>query len=173
MRMTQVNDIYIDYLITQNAQATATGCAALLEDQIKHDAFTRMLHTGDYDSQHVWSSNKTSVRQAEDNDGVLILDNTICHKPHSQVNEVVNYHYDHAKGCAVKGINLLTIMVKYGAVAFPVGFEVIKKDQLGVKTNKKGKEQMYRYSRYTINERARSLVQQALYNHVKFKYILG
>lgn len=173
MRMTQVNDIYIDYLITQNAYSTATGCAALLDNQVKHDSFTRMLQKGDYDSQFVWSSNKASVRQSENDDGALILDNSICHKPHSQVNEIINYHYDHAEGRTVKGINLLTAMVKYGEVAFPVGFEVVKKDQLGIKENKKGKEQMCRYSRYTINELARSLVQQALYNHVKFKYILG
>lgn len=173
MRMTQANDIYIDYLITQNAQSTATGCAELLDNQVKHDSFTRMLQKGDYDAQFIWSSNKTSIRQAENDDGSLILDNSICHKPHSQVNDIINYHYDHAEGRTVKGVNLLTAMVKYDDVAFPVGFEVVKKDQIGVKENKKGKEQMYRYSRYTINELARSLVQQALYNHVKFKYILG
>ena len=48
MRMTQTNDIYIDYLITQNAQSTATGCAELLGNQVKHDSFTRMLQKGDY-----------------------------------------------------------------------------------------------------------------------------
>ena len=161
MRMTQANDIYIDYLITQNAQSTATGCAELLDNQVKHDSFTRMLQKGDYNAQFIWSSNKASIRQAENDDGALILDNSICHKPHSQENDIINYHYDHAEGRTVKGVNLLTAMVKYDDVAFPVGFEVVKKDQIGVKENKKGKEQMYRYSRYTINELARSLVQQA------------
>ena len=44
MRMTQANDIYIDYLITQNAQSTATGCAELLGNQVKHDSFTEVTH---------------------------------------------------------------------------------------------------------------------------------
>ena len=173
MRMTQANDIYIDYLITQNGHSTATGCFELLDNQVKQDSFTRMLQKGDYDAQFIWSSNTASVRQAENDDGVLILDNSICHKLHRQVNEIINYHYDHAEGRTIKGINLLTVMVKYDDVAFPVGFEGVKKDQLRVKENKKGKAQRYRYSRYTINELTRSLVQQALYNHVNFKDMLG
>ena len=68
------------------------------------------------------------------------------------MNAIITHHYDHAEGRSVKGINLLTVMLKYGDVAFPLGFQVVKKDQLGGKENKKGKKQMYRYSRYTINE---------------------
>jgi hypothetical protein len=173
MKVSQVNDIYTDYLIIQNAQATATGCAELLDDQVKHDAFTRMLSKGNYNAQYVWSKNKSKVRQIANADGALILDNTICHKPHSKLSEVVCYHYDHSEGRTVKGVNLLTAMVKYDDVALPVGFEAVKKDQIGIRKNKKGKDQMYCYSRYTINELARSLVRQALSNCVKFKYILG
>lgn len=173
MKITQVNDIYIDYLITQNAQATATGCSELLDNQVKHDSFTRMLSSGSYDAQFVWSENKAAIRQTEDDDGALILDNSICHKPHSKVSQIICYHYDHAEGRTVKGINLLTAMVKYGDTSFPIGFEIVKKDQIDIRKNKKGKEQMHFYSRYTLNELARSLVQQALYNHVKFKHILG
>lgn len=173
MRMTQVSDIYIDYLLTQNAQATATGCAELLDNEVKHDSFTRMLLRAEYDSKFVWSANKTSVRQAENPNGVLILDNSICHKPHSKLSEIICYHYDHSEGRTVKGVNLLTAMIKYDDVSFPIGFEVVKKDQIGFRKNKKDKDQMYRYSRYTLNELARSLVQQALYNHVRFQYILG
>lgn len=173
MKIAQVNDIYIDYLITQNGQSTATACSELIDNDIKHDAFTRMLSVKDYDSKFVWAENKSTIRKVEDTDGVLILDNSICHKPHSKLNEIICYHYDHAEGRAVRGINLLTAMVKYGDASFPVGYEIVKKDQIGVKKNEKGQEKMRFYSRYTLNALARRLVKQALHNGVKFKYILG
>ena len=59
MKLDQVNDIYVDYLITQNGQSTATGCSALINNDVKHDTFTRMLSTGKYDSKFVWSANKS------------------------------------------------------------------------------------------------------------------
>lgn len=173
MKLSKVNDIYVDYLITQHGQSTATGCAELIDNDVKHDSFTRMLSIEDYDSKFIWESNKRQVRQVEDGDGVLILDNSVCHKAYSSLNEVICYHYDHAEGRAVRGINLLTAMVKYGDVGFPVGYEVVKKDQIGIKQDKKGQEKMYSYSRYTLNELARGLVEQSLKNQVKFKYILG
>ena len=173
MKLDQVNDIYVDYLITQNGQSTATGCSSLINNDVKHDTFTRMLSTGKYDSKFVWSANKSAVRTVQDNDGVLILDNTICHKPYSKINEIICYHYDHAEGRPVKGINLLTAIIKYGDTSFPVGYEVIKKDQIGIKKDEKGQEKMCFYSRYTLNELARTLVHQSLHNHLTFKYILG
>ena len=127
MKIARVNDIYVDYLITQHGQSTATGCSELIENDVKHDAFTRMLSIQEYDSKFVWESNKRQIRKVEDNDGALILDNSVCHKPHSSLNEVICYHYDHAEGHAVRGVNLLTAMVKYGDVALPVGYEVVKK----------------------------------------------
>lgn len=173
MKIARVNDIYVDYLITQHGQSTATGCSELIDNNVKHDAFTRMLSIQEYDSKCVWESNKRKIRKVEDNDGVLILDTSVCHKPHSSLNEVICYHYDHAEGHAVRGVNLLTAMVKYGDVALPVGYEVVKKNQIGIKQDKEGQEKMYAYSRYTLNELARGLVEQSLKNQVTFKYILG
>lgn len=173
MKISDVNDIYIDYLITQNGHATSTGCSELLDNEVKHDAFTRMLSKGNYDSKFIWKKSKATVRQVEDDDGVLILDNSICHKPHSKLNELICFHYDHSEGRVVRGINLLSAIIKYGDHSFPVGYEVIKKDQIGIKKDEKGKEKMCFYSRYTVNELARNLLNQALHNHLKFKYILG
>ena len=45
MKLSKVNDIYVDYLITQHGQSTATGCAELIDNDVKHDSFTRMLST--------------------------------------------------------------------------------------------------------------------------------
>ena len=40
MNCAKLLDIYTDYLIVQNSQATATGCSELLDNKIKHDSFT-------------------------------------------------------------------------------------------------------------------------------------
>ena len=34
------------------------------------------------------------------------------------MNDIINYHYDHAEVLTVTGVNLLTAMVKYDDVAF-------------------------------------------------------
>jgi len=173
MNCAKLLDIYTDYLIVQNAQATATGCSELLDNKIKHDSFTRLLSSKQYDSKYLWEENKKTVRTVENNHGILILDNSIIHKTYSSLNEVINYHYDHAKGSVVKGMNLLTALVRYNDITIPVGFEMIIKDQICIKNNKNGQEIMVRKSRDSINDLARNLVKQTIINEVKFSYILG
>ena len=58
-------------------------------------------------------------------DGVLILDDSIEEKPYTDENEVNCWHYAHAKGRTLKGINILSCMIRYGEVSLPIGYEVI------------------------------------------------
>jgi len=51
----------------------------------------------------------------------------IAEKPYSDENDIIAWHYDHCKGAAVKGVNLLTAMVRYGDVRLPIAYEVIEK----------------------------------------------
>lgn len=44
-------DIYTDYLIYQNQQATATGLSNLLEGGLSHDQIPRFLNRHDYGSK--------------------------------------------------------------------------------------------------------------------------
>ena len=173
MKSAELLDLYTDYLIVQNSQATATGCSDLLQNKVKHDSFTRVLSSKQYDSKYLWQANKKTVRALENNDGVLILDNSIIHKTYGTLNEVINYHYDHGEGRVIKGMNLLTALVRYNDATIPVGFEMLIKDQICIKTNKHRQEKMGRKSRHSLNEHARDLVKQAIFNEVKFAYILG
>ena len=157
----------------QNNHATATGCSDLLSNIISHDSFTRMLSHNECASQYLWNKTKDFVREHEHNHGILSLDNSILHKPHTKVNEVITWHYDHGVGKVVKGINLLSAMVDYGKVSIPVAYDVMVKDQICIKKDKNNKEVMARKSRYSINEMARKLVNQTVINRVKFEYITG
>lgn len=164
-------DIYTDYLISQNHHATATGLSALLDGEISHDKVTRFLNTDEYGSRELWQHVKPSVRQHEQaEEGVLILDDTISEKAYTDENEINCWHYAHDKGRHLKGVNILSCLVNYGEISFPVGYEVIKKEILysEIKTRK-----LRRKSSKTKNELLRALVAQAVSNKVLFKYVLA
>lgn len=163
-------DLYTDYLICQNKYATATGLSELLDGEFAHDKVTQFLRKGDFDSKTLWCYVKKPVRRQESSGGVLIVDDSIEEKPYTDENEINCWHYSHAKGMVLKGINLLTCMVRYGDFSVPVGYDVIKKDVLysDVKTR-----QIRRKSSVTKNELFRDLIDQAVKNQALFDYILA
>ena len=126
---TDLLDIYSDYLISQNHQATATGLAAVLDGEISHDQVSRFLRTKDYSSKELWIYVKSDVRHHEQPaGGVLLLDDTISEKNYTDENAINCWHFSHARSRHVKGINLLSCLVRYGDIALPVGYDVVKKD---------------------------------------------
>jgi hypothetical protein len=113
-------ELYTDYLIVVNGQATATGLSAILDDEISHDRFTRMLSSGEFNSKYLWKKVKKTVRQIELEDGYLIIDDTIVEKPWTDENEIVCWHYDHTKGRSVKGFNILNLFTIPMIFPFPL-----------------------------------------------------
>ena len=73
-------DLYTDYLIVVNGEATATGLSDVVDNEISHDKFTRMLSSGEFNSRYLWKKVKKSVRQIESEEGCLIIDDTIVEK---------------------------------------------------------------------------------------------
>ena len=67
------------------------------------------------------------VRKMEREDGVVIFDDTIVDKPHTDENEIVSWHFDHTKNRSVKGINLLNCVYHAGEVSLPVSYEIVRK----------------------------------------------
>jgi len=163
-------EIYTDYLITQNHYATATGLSAVLDGEISHDKITRFLKHGEYGSQQLWEITKPIIREIESAEGVLCLDDSIAEKAHTDENDIICWHYSHAKGRIMKGMNLLSCMIRYGDVAFPVGFEIIRKECRYSDLETKRER---RKSFVTKNELFRGLIQQAVDNKVRFKYALA
>ena len=102
-------DIYTDYLICQNKHATATGLANMLDGEFSHDKVTRFLSQSSLGSKELWNYIKNSVSSEERPGGVLILDDTIEEKPYTDENDINCWHYSHAKGDIVKGINLCRV----------------------------------------------------------------
>ncbi|MFZ0564939.1 MAG: transposase [Chlamydiales bacterium] len=171
MTQEELLDIYTDYLICQNQHASATGLSLLVDGEISHDKITRFLNNNEFSSKDLWKYVKPTVRRIEkEKGGVLIIDDAIEEKPYTDENEIVCWHFSHAKGRCVKGVNILSCLVRYEDIAFPISFEAVCKDlhfcDLKTKEEK-------RQSSITKNQMFRDLVKKANENQVLFDYVLA
>ena len=171
--MINIFDLYTDYLQVSLGLATATGLSKIVDNAVSHDQITRMLANNESNSKALWLNVKSLVRQHENIDGCLIFDDSILHKPHTDENDIICWHYDHANGRNVKGINLLTTFYYTQTLEqplkVPIAFDIIAK--YGVCDIKSKKEQ--RKSPVTKNELMRNQITIAIKNAVKFSYILA
>lgn len=126
--MNNTLDLYSDYLIVQNKYATSTGLSEMLNGAISHDKVTRFLNKEELTSKEIWRYIKADVRSNENSEGALILDDSIEEKPYTDENEIICWHYSHAKSRQVKGVNLLSCLVNYGDISLPIGYEIVHKD---------------------------------------------
>ena len=171
--MIDLFDLYTDYLQVSLGLATATGLSNIVDNKISHDQITRMLVKQADDSKALWLNVKSLVRQHENEDGCLVFDDSILHKPHTDENDIVCWHYDHTQGRNVKGVNLLTTFyyTQKGdqPLKVPIGFDIVAKyGQCDIVSKKE-----IRKSPITKNELMRSQIEIALRNTVKFSYVLA
>jgi len=162
-------ELYTDYLLSTFGYATATGLSHLVNGQVSHDQVTRFLSDREYTSKDLWLEVKGTVRKVEREDGVLIFDDTIQEKPYTDENEVMCWHYDHSKGRAVQGFNLLNCLYHVDDISIPVAFELIKKpvEYSDLKTHKRK-----RASLVTKNELMRRMLDVCVQNDLKFRFVL-
>ena len=83
-------ELYSDYLLSSFGATTATGLSAVLDGEVSHDRITRFLSGQVYDSKTLWRLIKPMVREIESDDGVVIFDDTIVEKPHTDENRGEN-----------------------------------------------------------------------------------
>jgi len=162
-------ELYTDYLLSTFGYATATGLSALVNGQVSHDQITRFLSGQEYTSKDLWREVKATVRKVEREDAVLIFDDTVQEKPYTDENEVRCWHYDHSKGRAVQGFNLLNGLYHVDDIAIPVAFELIQKpvEYCDLKTRKRK-----RASLVTKNELMRDMLQVCVQNKLLFRFVL-
>src|SRR4030095_6676770 len=163
-------DLYTDYLISSFGPTTATGLSRLLGGEISHDQITRFLSAPGKTSAELWRIAKPLVRKIERDDGVLVIDDSIEEKPHTDENELICWHWDNAKERNVKGINFLTALYIAGEISLPVGFDLVTKTEQFTDA-KTGKQK--RRSTITKNERYRMLLHVSVHNQLRFKYVLN
>ncbi len=167
-------DLYADYLISSFGPTTATGLSRLLGAGLSHDKITRFLAGEAMTSQNLWQIVKPLVRQVQNENAVLVIDDSISHKPHTDASELIGWHYDHTTGTSVKGINFLTTLYCVGDVSFnpislPVAFALVEKDEEF--TDKSGKTK--RRASVSKNAHYRTMLKACVKNEMPFRYVLN
>lgn len=169
-------DLYTDYLLSSFGQASSTVLSRLLDEAVSHDKISRFLSGNEFGPKALWQHVKPLVRKYQTDDACLIFDDIIVAKPHTDENELICWHFDHSEGRTVKGFNILNAYYHSQSddmgmpLRVPVGFEIILKSIqfCDIKTRKEK-----RISPVTKNETLRAMVEQAIHNQLKFKYVLA
>jgi hypothetical protein len=162
-------DLYTDYLLSSFGQTNATGLSAMVDGLFSHDRVTDLLAQSAFDNKALWGQVKPLVRKVGQADGVLVVDDSIAHKPHSAINGLVCSHYDHSKGEQVKGINFVSLLYCRQGMRIPVGLSVVVKY---LQSELKTKQQVWR-AMVSKNELFRRMLHQAYQNQIPFGYVLG
>lgn len=109
------------------------------------------------------------MRKHQSEQGLLLVDDSLAHKPHSQENGLVSTYFDHTTNEYVKAINFLTLLYRVGGILLPVGLHiVIKYWQCQLKDRK----EVWK-APLTKNEAFRNLLYQAHQNAIPFGYVLA
>ena len=175
MKNPQILDIYSDFLLASFTIVTATGLSQMLDNGYSHDQISRFLAQRKFTQKDFWQMVKKIIRKIESDDAIVAIDDTIEEKPHSTENDMICWHWDHSKGCNVKGVNILNFLYHTALpdgqdISIPAAFEIIEKTEqyFDVKS-----EKVKRRSSISKNEllrnRLRTLVQL---NRLKFKYVV-
>ena len=164
-------DLYSDYLLAAMGPVTATGLSALVDGRLSHDQITRFLSAPAPTAKAWWLLVKPLVRRVQSAAAVLIIDDTIIEKPHTDENEIVCWHYDHSKGRNVKGINVISALYRTGELSLPIAFECVEKTEW---TDPDEAGRFTRHARETKNEQLRRMVKAAVQtNQVPFGYVVA
>jgi len=91
-------------------------------------------------------------------------------KPHSKENDIISWHYDHAEGRCLKGINILTSFYNGTKIQLPVGYEIIKKDDEYIDPKTKKKKRRAKISK---NEHFRNHLKKCTKKKINFEYVLS
>jgi len=167
-------DIYTDYLISSTGQTSATGLSRLYAGQMSHEQVTRFLTNSYFDSKDLWLKSKPLIRSVEakrkkEDFAVLIVDDSVLEKPHTDGNAMVCYHWDHSQGRSVKGVNFLSLLYEADGISLPIAVQLIEKTE--PHTDKKtGKATLK--CKMTKNEYLRQMLQVAQ-GQVYYAYLLG
>lgn len=165
---------YIHFLIAAQRVFSCTEAARSQPDHDTdeapaHDAFTRLLQRQPPDTEALWQEVEPHIEQQQ---GILVLDDTTLDKPYAEQIELVTYHWSGKHKRPVKGINLLTLIWRDGdeatlettaeAASIPCDFRLYDKP-LRERQGEVGK---------TKNEHFREMVSQANKRDFAPSYVL-
>ena len=163
---------YQDFMISSFENIEMTKLSKIVG--CSHDKFTKglLLNRNIESDEKLWDNIKPFLRDYEsEDDGCLLVDDSLLHKPYTKVNEVVNYHYDHVSGKSVKGIMMLNFhYTDSSGISIPLGYEIITKSE---DVWSKEYQKNIKKSMFTKNEIMRDKLNILhFHNELKYGYIL-
>ena len=165
-------DLYTDYLLSSTGPTTATGLSRLLEGALSHDHITRWLSHATLGSAEVWRHAKPLIRQAEarqaaEEFAVLIVDDSVLEKAHTDANELICTHWDHSQQRYVKGLNFVTLLYQAADLALPLAVELVRKTVpvFHLKTQKTSYQNPFTKNEY-VQQMLRVARQQVAYRYL-------
>lgn len=169
MTVDNLIDLYTDFLVYTPGVATCTLLSEVLQGEVSHDKFTRMLSKGVLNSKKVWQNTKVICQEIQNEQAVLIVDDSVEEKKYSKCNGLIQWHFDHTQGRSVKGVNFITAIYNSWEMSIPVGVDFVKKEEKYI-DKKTGKEKLR--SSVSKNEMFKALVLRASRNTF-FGYVLS
>ena len=124
----EIFELYTDFLISSFRLTTAVSLSEITNGKVSHDKIPRLLREEEFSSKDLWKHSKNLVREIEDVSGVLVFDDSIVEKAYTDENEIIAYHFDHAKNRNVKGINFITALYYSKDFSIPIAYELVKKE---------------------------------------------
>ena len=116
---------FINFLVATPRQATATEAQrtqpAGAADPAAHDAYTRLLHRLEPDSEALWADVRPDVSLGA---GVLVLDDSVQDKPYARRMDLVHHQWSGKHRAVVKGIGLLTLLWTDGDRHLPCDYRI-------------------------------------------------
>ena len=162
-------DLYSDYLITNFGQATAKGLSNVLDGELSHDSITRFLADHELTSKDYWQIAKTKIREIQNENASISIDDVIVEKPHSEENGVIAYYFDHTQNRTVKGMNIVDATYITPTARVPLDFEVVKKLEPHLDFDKNIWKRPQTKTKHEILE---GMLRFAVQNEVPFKRVL-
>jgi DDE superfamily endonuclease len=124
-----VRNLYVDYVLSGSSVVSAVDLSSVVDGRYSHDQVSRMLSSGEVNDKTLYQKSKAFLKEGEAKGVVtLSIDDSIAEKPYSEVNGVVNWHYDHTKGDSVKGINFVSTLWSDEEVSVPMSLQVVEKE---------------------------------------------
>lgn len=170
----KISKIYKTFLLSQNNQSSATKLSKILNNKYSHDKITRFLKNVNLSQTNLWnnvSSNLNFQKTLKNNETCLIIDDTIIPKEYRRETDQTCWHYDHAKGRCVKGIQYMTCFLTNVQYNVPINYRIIEKTE---KYEDKVTKKQKRKSKLTKNEYFREMLKQSSKKlKSNFKYVLS
>ena len=170
--MQQLQDIYINFALSSFGKIEMTKLSKLTGSS--HDVFTKhlLLNSSLNDAKRLWGSIKPFLRDYENEDnGCIVIDDMLMHKPWTKVNDIICWHYDHVSQRMEKGILMLNFhYTDSTGISIPLGYEIITKteDKWSEEYQKNVKKSLF-----TKNEIMQDKLHILHYNNeVKYRYVL-